>query len=66
MLDHRQGRIVYRTGSQVRARRVATGDDTLLQVIQVEPWQPMLFATDSWGSGWARARSVSWRSGPLA
>jgi hypothetical protein len=66
MLDHRQGRIVYRTGSQVRARRVATGDDTLLQVIQVEPWQPMLFATDSWGSGWARGRIVSWRSGPLA
>ena len=66
MLDYRQGQILYRTGSQVRMRRVATGDDSLLQVIQVKPWQPMLFATDSWGSGWARARSVSWRSGPLA
>jgi hypothetical protein len=66
MLDYRHGWIVYRSGSQVRARRVATGDDTLLQVNQVKPWQPMLFSTDSWGSGWARTRGVSWRSGPLS
>jgi hypothetical protein len=65
MLDYRQGTIVYRQGTQVRARRVASGADTLLQVIARKPWEPMLFSTDSWGSGWARDRVVSWRSGPL-
>lgn len=65
MLDYRQGRIVYRQGSQVRARHVASGTDTLLQVIALKPWEPMLFSTDSWGSGWARDGVVSWRSGPL-
>ena len=33
MLDYRQGSIVYRKGTQVRVRRVATGKDTLLRVI---------------------------------
>ncbi len=65
MLDYRQGAIVYRKGSQVRSRHVATGADTLLQVIPLKPWQTMLFSTDSWGSAWAKGSSVSWRSGPL-
>ena len=65
MLDYRQGSIVYRKGMQVRARKVATGADTLLRVIRVKPWQAMPFATDAGGSGWADGARVSWRSGPL-
>ena len=65
MLDQRQRAIVYRKGAQVRSRHIATGADTLLQVIPIRPWQPMLFSTDSWGSAWAKGRAVSWRSGPL-
>ena len=66
MLGFRQGTIVYRTGIQVRARSVATGADSLLQVFPVKPFEPVHFSTDSLGSAWARDRSVSWRSGPLA
>jgi hypothetical protein len=65
MLDYRQGSIVYRKGTQLRARRIATGEDTLLRVIRVKPWQQMPFATDPGGSAWADGRRVSWRSGPL-
>jgi hypothetical protein len=65
MLDFRQGSIVYRKGTQVRARKVSTGKDTLLRVIAVKPWQTMPFSTDAGGSGWADGRRVSWRSGPL-
>lgn len=65
MLDDRQGRIVYRRGTQVRARRIATGEDTLLRVIRVKPWQPIPFATDTGGSAWADGRRVSFRPGPL-
>jgi hypothetical protein len=64
MLDYRQGRIVYRKRTQARARRIATAEDTLLAVIPVESWEPMLFSTD-WGSAWASGRTVRWRSGPL-
>ncbi len=66
MLDYRQGTVVYRQGSQVRARVVATGADTLLQVVVLKPWQPLHFSTDSAGSAWARGAGVSWRSGPLS
>jgi len=66
MLDYRQGSIVYRKGTQVRARKVSTGKDTLLRVIGVKPWQTMPFSTDPGGSGWADGRRVGWRSGPLA
>jgi hypothetical protein len=66
MLDYRQRAIVYRKGTQVRKRHVATGADTLLQVIPIKAYQPMLFSTDSWGAAWAKSASVSWRSGPLA
>lgn len=66
MLDYRQGRIVYRKGSQARAREIATGDDTLLATIPLEAWQPMLFSTDSLGSAWARGPGVGWHSGPLS
>jgi hypothetical protein len=65
LLDYRQGSIVYRRGTQVRARQIATGDDTLLRVIPVKPWQTMPFATDTAGSAWSTGRTVSWRSGPL-
>ena len=65
LLDFRQGRVVYATGGQVRSRQVATGADVLLQTIPVRSWQRPLFSTDAWGSGWARGRTVSWRSGPL-
>jgi hypothetical protein len=54
MLDYRQGAVVYRKGSQVRAVRVASGADTLLQVIVLKTWQPLHFSTDSLGSAWAR------------
>ena len=65
MLDYRQGSIVYRKGTQVRARQIATGDDTLVRVIPVKPWQAMPFATDTAGSAWATGRTVSFRSGPV-
>ena len=65
MLDYRQGSIVYRKGTQVRARRIATGEDTLVRVIPLKPWQTMPFATDTAGSAWATGRAVSWRAGPL-
>jgi hypothetical protein len=65
LLDYRQGSIVYRKGSQVRARQIATGTDTLLRVIPVKPWQTMPFATDTAGSAWSTGRTVTWRSGPL-
>ena len=65
MLDYRQGSIVYRKGTQVRARKVSTGKDTLLRVIDVKRWQTMPFSTDPGGSGWADGRRVGWRSGPL-
>lgn len=66
MLDYRQGTVVYRKGTQVRARVVATGADTLLQVVVLKPWQPLHFSTDSFGSAWARGTKVSWRPGPLS
>jgi hypothetical protein len=65
MLDYRQGTIVYRKGTQVRARRIATGADSLLRVIAVKTWQTMPFATDAGGTTWADGRSVRYRSGPL-
>ncbi len=66
MVDYRQRAIVYRQGTQVRKRHIATGADTLLQVIPIKPYEPMLFSTDSWGAAWAKGAAVSWRSGPLA
>jgi hypothetical protein len=66
MLDYRQGTVVYRKGSQVRAVRVATGADSLLQIVMLKPWQPLHFSTDSLGSAWARGDAVNWRSGPLS
>ncbi len=66
MLDYRQGAVVYRKGSQVRAVQVATGVDTLLQIVLLKAWQPLHFSTDSLGSAWARENAVSWRSGPLS
>ena len=63
LLDYRQGSIFYRHGMQARARQIATGDDALLRVMPLKPWQPMLFSTD-WGSAWASGGTVSWRSGP--
>ena len=66
MLDYRQGWIVYRKGTQARARQIATARDTRLATIRVKPWEPMLFSTDSNGSAWARGPTVSWRSGPLS
>jgi len=65
MLDYRQRAIVYRKGTQVRMRHISTGADRLLRAIAIKPWQPMPFSTDSWGSGWATGKAVSWRSGPL-
>ena len=64
VLDYRQGRIVYRKGTQARARRIATGEDMLLAVIPVRPWEPMLVSTGS-GTAWASGRTLRWRSGPL-
>ena len=63
LLDYRQGQIVYRNGVQARVRQIATGRDALLATIPLKPWQPMLFSTD-WGSAWANASTVFWRSGP--
>ena len=65
MLDYRQGTIVYRRGNEVRARRVASGADSLLQILPIRSYEPALFSTDSWGSAWAKGRSVNWLSGPL-
>jgi len=65
MLDYRQRAIVYRKGTQARLRQITTGADSLLQTFAIKPWQPMLLSTDSWGAGWAKSRTVSWRSGPL-
>ncbi len=65
MLDFGQGAVVYRTGGQVRSRSVATGTDTLLQVVVLKPWQPLHFSTDTLGSAWARGQDVSWRPGPV-
>ena len=65
MLDYRQRAIVYRTGAQLRLRHVVSGKDSLLQTFALRSWQPLLFATDSWGSAWAKGAIVSWRSGPL-
>jgi hypothetical protein len=65
MLDFRQRAIVYRKGTQARLRHIATGADTLLQVFALEPFQRMLFSTDSWGAAWAKGSTVSWRTGPL-
>jgi hypothetical protein len=64
MLDYRQRAIVYRKGTQARLRRLG-GQDSLVQVFSLKPWQPMLFSTDSWGAAWAKGATVSWRSGPL-
>jgi len=66
VLDYRQGTLVYRKGTQVRARVVSSGADSLLQVIAVKPWQTPPFSTDSLGSAWAKGATVSWRSGPLS
>ena len=65
MLDYRQRAIVYRRGTQVRLRHITTGADTHLQTFGIEPRQPMLFSTDSWGAAWAKGAQVGWRSGPL-
>ena len=65
LLDFRQGRLVYAQGLQVRSRRVADGTDTLLQTFPSGSRRPPLFATDAYGSAWAKATSVSWRGGPL-
>ena len=65
LLDFRQGRLVYAQGSQVRSRRVADGADMLLQVAPPAPPRPPLFATDAYGSAWAKGTAVSWRGGPL-
>ena len=45
--------------------QVVSGKDSLLQTFALRSWQPLLFATDSWGSAWAKGAIVSWRSGPL-
>jgi hypothetical protein len=66
VLDYRQGTVVYRKGTQARARVVSSGADSLLQVSAVKPWQPLLFSTDTAGSAWAKGATVSWRSGPLS
>jgi hypothetical protein len=66
MLEYRERAVVYRLGVQARKRHLPTGADTLLQVFALEPFQPMLFSTDSWGAAWAKGATVSWRSGPLA
>jgi hypothetical protein len=66
VLDYRQSSLVYRKGTQVRARVVSSGADSLLQVIAVKPWQTPPFSTDSLGSAWAKGATVSWRGGPLS
>ena len=63
MLDYRQRAIVYRQGTQVRKRLVGTGADSLLSVIPVRRYEPILLSVD-WGSAWAEGSSVRWRSGP--
>lgn len=66
MLDYRRGWIVYRKGTQARARQIATGDDVLLTAIALAPYQPLLLSTDTSGSAWARRAAVSWRSGSVS
>jgi hypothetical protein len=66
LLDVRQGRLVYAQGLQVRARGVADGTETLLQTFPAGSRRPPLFATDAYGSAWAKGTSLSWRGGPLA
>jgi hypothetical protein len=61
MLDYRQRAIYYRQGTQVRLRLIGTGGDSLLLVIPLRPWQPMLFSVD-WGTGWAQGATVNWRA----
>jgi hypothetical protein len=61
MLDYRERAIVYRLGTQARSRALGSESDTLLQVIAIKPWQPMLFALD-WGYGWAKGANVDWRT----
>ena len=61
MLDYRERTVVYRQGTQARARALGSGSDTLLQRIAIKPWQPMLFALD-WGYGWAKGVTVNWRT----
>jgi hypothetical protein len=61
MLDYRQRAIYYRQGTQVRLRLIGTGGDSLLRVIPLRPWQPMLFSVD-WGTGWAQGATVNWRA----
>jgi hypothetical protein len=65
-LDYRSGTLVYRKGTQARARVVSSGADSLLQVSAVKAWQPLLFSTDTAGSAWAKGATVSWRAGPLS
>jgi hypothetical protein len=66
LLDYRSGTLVYRKGTQARARVVSSGADSLLQVSAVKAWQPLLFSTDTPGSAWAKGATVSWRAGPLS
>jgi hypothetical protein len=66
VLDYRTGTLVYRKGTQARARVVASGADSLLQVSAVKAWQPLHFSTDTAGSAWAKGATVSWRSGALS
>jgi hypothetical protein len=62
MLDYRQGVVYYAKGTQVRARRVATGEDSLLFTSPgTKPWQTPLYAID-WGEAWAIRRTLHWRT----
>ena len=61
MLDYRQGTIYYAKGKQVRSRRVPTGEDELLLVVQKKPWETPLFSID-WGAGWASGNTLHWRT----
>jgi hypothetical protein len=61
MLDYRQRAIVYRLGTEARARAVGNGSDVVLQQMQIKPWQPMLLSLD-WGYGWAKGSTVYWRT----
>jgi hypothetical protein len=65
LLDDRQGWLVYRQGAEVRARRIATGEDVRLLTLPVKPWQSLHFSTDARGTAWARGATVSWRAGAL-
>jgi hypothetical protein len=65
LLGFHRGRIVYANGSEVRARRIATGDDARLVSVALRPWERPLYSTDAWGSAWADGKTVAWRAGPL-